>query len=194
MHTEVCLRFRSDVSLARLTAGMGLSPASMRLLRAMPMPFDGQRLPAGALLGMETRFVYLVLRESPHTLRLIVVPRTPLAAATPLVRKTQEIIQRFLDSAEANRLRRRTIALDLHAEDALVAVGRQRDFASHLRQRFVDTAFGDVMMGFLTFLLTGVLTDEWTQAAVVGVAAVAFFLAWLGVEAASARGEYEFDV
>jgi hypothetical protein len=60
-------------------------------------------------------------------------------------------------------------------------------------RRFSETIFGDVVVGALTAVLTGVLTGQWIAALVVGAASVLCFLMWMGIEISGGRRAYAYE-
>lgn len=141
---------------------------------------------------VEPVVVYVVFRDDPNTLRVYVEGRMSKSHLGELVHRSERISERFIALARKCGYRLESATISLHAGDALITIGERHTFRRRLLNRFSETIFGDVVVGFLTFLLAGMLTEKWKESAVVGAASVLCFLAWLAIEIRRESDGYEY--
>jgi hypothetical protein len=176
-----------------MTVGMPPAAEAARVLRETYFSDSPDVLSAVVYAHTETSCVYIVFRDAPNALRIHVERRTGKGEISNLARKSEEIARRFIDSADKSRYRLDVATIRLYAGDDLITSGTRCTFGSRLAQRFRDTIFGDVVIGVFTAILTFVLTDEWTTASIIGLAAVLCFLSWVAFEAQSSFEEYDYQ-
>lgn len=125
--------------------------------------------------------VYVVFRDDPNTLRVYIERRSP-GHFGEFMRMTERISERLIALARRSgyRLESATVSLysntdSLYSNTDFITSGERHTFRKRLLGRFSETIFGDVVVGFLTFLLAGALTQKWMESAAVGVASVLCF-------------------
>jgi hypothetical protein len=140
---------------------------------------------------VEPAVVYVMFRDDPNSLRIHVEGRASKGHLGELVNRSERIAERLIASARKCGYRLDSVTISLYANDDLITLGKRHTFGRRLLSRFSDTIFGDVVIGFLTFLLAGVLTQKWRESAVVGAASILCLVAWLAIEIK--RGSDAFD-
>lgn len=192
MHSELFLRFRDDIVVERLTAGMAKSANHSAVLSETYLKPNADILASAVYSCVEPVVMFVVFRDDPTTLRVHVEGRVAKHNLRELVQRTERLSERLVAAARRNGYRLGSATINLYAEEHLIIIGERHAFRSRLLARFAETIFGDVVIGFLTFLLAGMLTHKWKESAVVGTASVLCFLAWLTIEIRRGKDGYEY--
>lgn len=192
MHSEIVLRFRKDVQFALLSAGMPPTARHEVVLRDTYFKNSPDVLAGVEYSQKETTCLFMVFRDNLNFLRIHVESSSSGGSLSHLVAKSEEIAQRFIDAGDRSRCPLGTGTISLFVGDILITVGERTTFWRQIGMRIADTIFGDVVIGFLTFVLTGALTGRWREALVVGAASVLCFVLWLAIEVQSRSGRYEY--
>jgi hypothetical protein len=192
VHSELFLRFRDDVVVERLTAGMPKSADGTAVLATTQLGGTADLLASAVYSCVEPVVVYVVFRDDPNTLRVHIERRSP-GHFGEFVRKTERISERLIALARRSGYRLESATVSLYSNTDFITSGERHTFRKRLLGRFSETIFGDVVVGFLTFLLAGALTQKWMESAVVGVASVLCFVAWLVIEIRRQDDGYEYE-
>jgi hypothetical protein len=192
MHSEIVLRFRKDVQFGLLSAGMPLSAAHASVLQDTYFKNSPDVLAGVEYSQKEPTSVYMVFRDNLNSIRIHVEGRSAKGDLSHLIAKSEEIAQRFIDAGKRCGYQVETATISLFADDFLITVGERTSFWTQIGTRLADTIFGDVVIGFLTFVLTGALTGRWREALVVGIASVLCFVLWLAIQVRARNGSYEY--
>jgi hypothetical protein len=110
-----------------------------------------------------------------------------------LVRQSELLAEALVDLGRSRGAHLASASITLHASDFLITTGRRWSAGERLMNRFVDTIFGDVVVGLFTGVLTGLLTRQWDAAMVVGFASVLCLLAWVAIEIGGKSYAYDYD-
>ena len=191
-HSELLLRFRDDVVVERLTAGMAKSADSAAVLAETYLGPSADLLACAVYACVEPVVMYVVFRDDPNTIRVHVEGCAAKGHLRDLVQRTERLSERLIMSARRSGYRLSSATISLYAEEHAITYGERYAVGSRLLRRFSETIFGDVVIGFLTFLLAGMLTHKWKESAIVGVASVLCFLAWLTIEIRRGGDGYEY--
>ncbi|HEU4451710.1 MAG TPA: hypothetical protein VFR81_01585 [Longimicrobium sp.] len=192
MHSELFLRFRDDVVVERLTAGMAKSADAAAVLTETYLRPSADLLACAVYARVEPVVMYVVFRDDPNTLRVHVEGCATKGHLGELVQRTERLSERLITSARRSGYRLSSATISLYADEHVITIGERHTFGKRLLNRFSETIFGDVVVGFLTFLLAGMLTHKWKESAVVGAASVLCFLAWLTIEIRRSGDGYEY--
>jgi hypothetical protein len=193
MHSEVFVRFSDDVRFDRLTGGLpeGADPALVLSQTYYSNSLDA--LPSVIYARTEFAFVYMVFKDDERSLRVHVEGRASKGELKVLVKKSKLLAERFISTGRSHGYRLDCALISLYSGDYLITVGTHARFGERLLKRFAESIFGDVVVGVLLGLLTGILTKQWDAALIVGLASVSCFLAWLMIEIRGGRDEYTFE-
>jgi hypothetical protein len=192
MHSEIVLRFGKDVQFALLSAGMPPTSPHQVVLQDTYFKNNPDVLAGVEYSRKESMAVYMVFRDSLNSIRIHVEGRSAKGNLSHLVTKSEEIAQRFIDAGRRSGYDVMTVTITLFADDFLITVGERSSFWKQIGTRLADTIFGDVVIGFLTFVLTGALTGRWREALVVGAASVLCFVLWLAIQVRARNANYEY--
>lgn len=176
----------------RLTAGMAKSADSAAVLARTYLGPSPDLLTCAVYACVEPVVMYVVFRDDPNTLRVHVEGCAAKGHLGELVQKTERLSERLITSAQRSGYRLSSATISLYADEHVITSGERHTFRRRLLGRFSETIFGDVVVGFLTFLLAGMLTQKWKESAVVGAASVVCFLAWLTIEIRRVGDGYEY--
>jgi hypothetical protein len=192
MHAEVFVRFREEIRLERLIAGLppGSDPAVVLVsttLRANP-----HVLPVILYARTEAAFTYLVSWADARSLSLHVESRGDKPPFRDLVRRAERLADAFIDLGASHGAVLHHATITLYTGEVPILEGTHQRFGERLMKRFAETIFGDVVVGIFTGLLTGVVAGQWNAALVAGLAPVLCLLAWIVIQIRGERDAYEY--
>jgi hypothetical protein len=192
MHSEVFVRFAEEIRFDQLTSGLPAPSDARRVLAETYFNGCSEALSSAVYARSETTFGYIVFRDDGRSIRLHVEGRTNKGDLGDLVRRSEQLGDRFIQWGKSHGHRLDAVLISLYADDYPISVGRYRTFGERLIKRFADTIFGDVVVGLFTCVLTGVLTRQWGAAVIVGSSSILCFLTWLLIEIRGESDAYEY--
>jgi hypothetical protein len=193
MHAEVFVRFREEIRLERLVASLPTGSDPAEVLEATSLRHRREVLAAAVYARVEPTFTYIILATDPRSLRVHVHGEPERGGLRELVRQSELLAEALVDLGRSRGAHLGSASITLHASDFLITTGRRWSAGERLMKRFVDTIFGDVVVGLFTGVLTGLLTRQWNAAMVVGLASVLCLLAWIAIEIGGKAYAYEYD-
>ena len=192
MHSDVFVRFTDPIRPDRLAAELppGVHPAHALRETSLCRP----ELMSSVLHAvLESAFVYLIFKEDSRSVRVHVEARGARRHIRELIRKSKRIADSLVTMGRDLGIRLEQVAISLYEGDDFLASAARRSAGDHFRRRFVDTIFGDVMVGFFTFVCAGTVTGQWREGLVVGFASALCFVTWLAIEAHGRSNAYEWE-
>ena len=193
MHSEVFVCFKDDIRFDRLLGGLPASSDPALVLSRTYFSTSPDVLSSVVYARAETSFVYVVFGEDERSIRAHVKGRASKGNLRELVRKSERLAERFVAAGRNYGIQVDSAAISLYADDYLITVGMRAGLGRKLFKRFAETIFGDVVVGSMTGLLTGILTRQWDAALVVGLASVLCLAAWLVIEIAGGGNAYQYE-
>jgi hypothetical protein len=193
MHAEVFVRFKDEIRAERLVASLppGSNPADV--LKATSLRDRQEVLTAAVYARSEPTFAYIILATDPRSLRVHVHGEPERGGLGELVRQAELLAEALIDLGRSRGAQLASASITLHATNFFITTGRRWSVGERLMKRFVDTIFGDVVVGLFTGVLTGLLTRQWDAATVVGLASVLCLLAWIAIEIGGEADAYHYD-
>lgn len=186
------VRFSESLRPDRLTAEMPPGVPAAHALAETWFATDAELVASIIHAFQEPSFVYLLFDDGSRSIRVHVEGRASKGDIGDLVRMSKRIAERLDRCARDLGTRTDRVTISLYAENDFISAGVRRSFGERLGRRFSDSIFGDVVIGFLTFVLSGILTGQWSDAVVVGLASVLCLVAWLALQVKGESDEYEW--